>query len=99
MLNRVFAAIAALAFSRFPGVHRFTAGSKRGRQITGAKRSRSRSKYMPHQGAKERKRAARCYMQRGHGYYGPLRSATVMMQMSKREYELRLDAELTARAG
>jgi hypothetical protein len=63
------------------------------------KRRIGRSKYMPHQGEKERERAARCYMQRGHGYYGPLRSAPCMMQMSEREYERRVDAELIARAG
>lgn len=50
----------------------------------------SRSKYMPHIGAKEQERAKRCWMQRFHGeqdLYSPnLRSAPVMHQMSKREY-------------
>jgi hypothetical protein len=44
-------------------MHRVVAGSKRGRQMTGAKApSRSRSKYKPHSGAKEIERAERCYM-------------------------------------
>lgn len=44
-------------------MHRIVAGTKRGRQVTGAKApSRSRSKYKPHAGSKELERAKRCYM-------------------------------------
>ena len=82
------------------GIHRFSSDNRMGRSMIGAKTpSRSRSKYVPHMGTKERERAKRCYMERTHGIYGPLRSAPVMLQMSKREYQMRLDAELTARAG
>lgn len=48
------------------------------------KRRIGRSKYMPHQGAKERERAARSYMVSAF-IGGPPRSAPVMMQMSKRD--------------
>jgi hypothetical protein len=55
--------------------------------------SRSVSKYMPHQGAKERERAKRCWMDKYHGTqssaiqpYRNRRSSACMMQMSKREY-------------
>lgn len=44
------------------------------------------SKYMPHSGVKERERAKRCYMVSAF-VGGPERSAPVMMQMSKRQYE------------
>jgi hypothetical protein len=59
------------------------------------KRRIGRSKYMPHQGTKERERAARCYMQPFHGRmsdYSPnLRSASVVHQVSMREFEARED--------
>lgn len=63
------------------------------RRVAPAVRIHGRGKYMPHQGAKERERAKRCYMDRFHGtqsrsvspYYNR-RSAPCMMQMSKREY-------------
>lgn len=60
-------------------------------RIAPSSRPKRVSKYMPHQGAKERDRAARCYMQPFHGRmsdYSPnLRSASVMRQMSKSQYE------------
>lgn len=67
-------------------MHRVVSTSKRGRQLTGAKRGRmGRSRYMPHQGAKERERAARSYMVSAF-IGGPPRSAPVMHQMSKRDF-------------
>ncbi|MFM0101983.1 hypothetical protein PQR01_00345 [Paraburkholderia rhynchosiae] len=75
-------------------MHRVVSTSKRGRQLTGAKRGRiGRSRYMPHQGEKERERAARCYMER---YFLTnsqiqtdllrLRAAPVVQIISKRDF-------------
>ena len=73
-------ALGAHGFAR-NGIGRVAAGTKLGRQLV-SKGYRSRSKYMPHQGAKERERAKRCYMVSAF-IGGPERSAPVMMQMSK----------------
>jgi hypothetical protein len=60
------------------------------RRVAPSKRQKRTSRYMPHQGTKERERAARSYMQPFHGRmsdYSPnLRSASVVHQMSKRDY-------------
>lgn len=72
-------------------MHRVTSNSKRGRQLTGAKApSKSRSKYMPHIGAKEQERAKRCYMSSTFNAGGAPRTSPVMHQVGKRAYEAAL---------
>ncbi|MFX1675179.1 hypothetical protein PWR63_23515 [Paraburkholderia sp. A2WS-5] len=64
-------------------MHRIVAGTKRGRQATSAKApSRSRSKILPHIGAKEQARAKRSYMVDTFPS-GALRSAPTMCQAPK----------------
>lgn len=70
--------------------------SAKRRRVSAAPRVNGRSRYMPHQGAKERERAKRCWMNSGfnapNGFCPPFpRSAPVMHQMSEREFERRED--------
>jgi hypothetical protein len=55
------------------------------RRISASPRAKNRSRYMPHQGAKERERAARSYMVSAF-IGGAPRSAPIMCQMSKSDY-------------
>lgn len=66
-------------------IRRVPSESKRGRQMI-SKTIHSRSKYMRHQGKKERERAARCYMSSTFNAAGEPRCAPVMHQISKREF-------------
>lgn len=76
------------------GIGRIPAETKLGRQMI-SKGYRSRSKYMPHQGVKERERATRCHQSHWlneqvatfHPRDGHLRCSPTLCQMSKRAYE------------
>jgi hypothetical protein len=93
MQRRIGAALAAgMAAIIGPGratapapIHRVASGSKRARQMV-SNSAHSRSKYVPHQGEKERERAARCYMSSTFGVNGNPRCAPVMHQLSKSEF-------------
>lgn len=75
------------------GIGRVAAETKLGRQMI-SKGYRGRSKYKPHQGAKERERAKRCYpshwlnerVVKFHPRDGHLRYSLTLCQMSKRQY-------------
>jgi hypothetical protein len=97
---RTLALSAAAAMLNVMGAHgmvrgviqRTSSDTKIGRQMV-SKGYRSRSKYMPHQGAKERERAARSYMQHYFLIDGPiqtdplrLRAAPIVQVISKREF-------------
>lgn len=63
------------------------------RRVAPCMRINGRSKYMPHQGAKEQERAARSYMQHYYPIRGPiqtdplrLRSAPIVNVISKRDF-------------
>lgn len=100
MQRRIGAALAAgMAAIIGPGratapapIQRVASGSKRARQMV-SKTLHSRSKYMPHQGEKERERAARSYMQHYFRINGPfqtdplrLRAAPIVQVTSKRAF-------------
>lgn len=91
MLNGVGNTVAGAA----RGVHRVAAGTKRARQMVSKKTLHSRSKYMPHIGAKEQARAKRSYMVDTHPS-GAKRSAPTMQQLSKRAHAALLDQKQAA---
>ena len=90
----------AVALEPAPTVRQPTSQKKR--EGGSPKRRIGRSKYMPHAGKKELERAKRCYMETHfkpveapdkHGFQTcHPRSAPVMQQMSKTDYEAYLEA-------
>ncbi|MFM0689263.1 hypothetical protein PQQ77_25035 [Paraburkholderia strydomiana] len=64
-------------------IHRVATGAKRARQMISVKTRHSRSKYMPHIGAKEQARAKRCYMSSTFNCSGNPRATPVMHQFGK----------------